>query len=194
MALRAIGTAQGRSLQVNVPENEGGHTIRSLVVCLAGFAGPLRGAAPLRHVSSAPERSRDISPALAGNRPALGAPSRSAAESIRPVRPHRRERLGSCRRCQQLHREASSGSFIGSDGPQGHRSLELRIWTAVQTRPSGASSIKCWGAAAKFDPSIGGRELPINRPDRRISPVRPRRHRVSYRRLVRQPLGETLAR
>ncbi len=27
-------------------------------------------------------------------------------------------------------------SFIGSDGPQGPSSLELRIWTAVQTRPS----------------------------------------------------------
>jgi hypothetical protein len=30
-------------------------------------------------------------------------------------------------------------SFIGSGGPQGHRSLERRIWTAVQTRPSGVS-------------------------------------------------------
>ncbi len=36
---------------------------------------------------------------------------------------------------------AASRSFIGSDGPQGHSSLELRIWTAVQTRPSGLSAI-----------------------------------------------------
>jgi hypothetical protein len=43
----------------------------ALVVCHAGFAGPLRGPAPLRHVSSAPERSRDISPASAEDHHAL---------------------------------------------------------------------------------------------------------------------------